>query len=422
MDINNQLQPVIDSMIENLKASIEDDIRQKISDEVLKKIANSQIHQEVEKLVKKHLEDRVSKFDFVNASHEQLTAIVAALTDRINSTMVAEANKQINSFITQKLAAIDLTDLIGGFVNNKINSMLTDTAFPPQSISHRSINFTGLSLSGDHIKGGIIDQFGSAGIEDRATHVQMTLMDHATAFEGPLWAPEAKIMGNLTVNGLISINGDIDTTAEGYERFVKRTGTALVESLDNELFDKFSTIIFNKIKEEGLDLDKITQAGKEVVKGNQIGYHVVDSNLQRVGMLRDLQTQGEALLCQTLYATDGRVGVNTLEPSAVLSVWDEEVEITVAKRTKDTGYISTPRFQSLILGANGKENITLTPDGNVSVDKISIKNISMSSAPSIPNYEGTKGQIIWNENPGPGSAIGWVCLGGHFWAKFGTIE
>jgi hypothetical protein len=192
--------------------------------------------------------------------------------------------------------------------------------------------------------------------------------------------------------------------------------------LDSELLAKFSTSIFDAIKKDGLDLNKITQNGKDIVKESQLGYHIVDTNIQRLGLVRDLQTQGEAILSQTLYTTDGRVGINTTEPSAVFSVWDEEVEINISKRNKDVGYISTPRYQKLIIGANGNENLTLTPDGKVKVDHIIIDKISMSSAPAIPNYESKPGHIVWNENPGPGSAVGWICLGGHFWAKFGTIE
>jgi hypothetical protein len=111
-----------------------------------------------------------------------------------------------------------------------------------------------------------------------------------------------------------------------------------------------------------------------------------------------------------------------MDPSSVLSVWDEEVEINIGKRSQDTGTINTPRYQTLILGANGNNNLTLNPDGSVEVDTITIGSVIMSSAVAIPNYSGITGQIVWNQAPGPGGAIGWVCLGGHLWAKFGTVE
>ena len=421
MDINEQLQPVIASLIDGLKVSIESELRDKISDEVVKKIAATEVNGIIETLVAGQIADRVAKFDFVNASQEQLSLVVARLTDQIQKTLAQEANTQINSYITQKLAQVDLNSLISSLIGNKLANMLDSRNFPPQSIPQSAIDFNGLTLTGDHIKAGIIERFGSTGIEDLATRVQMTLMDQATAFEGPVWAPEIKVKGDVSIAGRLSV-GEIDTTTPAFTQFIEASSIAVKSKLDTDLFTSFSNIIFDKIKTEGLELDRITQGGREVVKGNQLGYHIVDTNIQRVGMIRDLQTQGEAYLSSTLYTTDGRVGVNTMDPSAVLSIWDEEVEINIGKRSQDTGIINTPRYQTLVLGANGNNNLTLNPDGSVEVDTLTIGTVIMTSATTIPNYSGITGQIVWNQAPAPGSAIGWVCLGGHLWAKFGTIE
>lgn len=422
MDINESLQPVITSLIDSLKLSIEAELQDKISDEVIKKIADTEINTIIERLVEQQILARVEKFDFVNASQEQLSKIVARLTDQINTTLTTSANTQINSYISQKLASIDLTDLVSSLIGNKLTKMLDVGNFPPQSISHTSIDFNGLVLNGDHIKGGIIDQFGSTGIEDRSSFVQLTLMDHASAFEGPVWAPEVKIKGDLHVDGTLIINGDIDINTPVFAKLVDQTSISVKSNLDETLFSNYSDIIFNKITTNGLDLDRITQNGKEIVKGNQLGYHITDTNIQRLGTVRDFQTQGENYLSETLYVSGKRVGINTMDPSTVLSVWDEEVEVVVTKRSQDTAYVGTPRYQSMVLGANGQQNIKLNTDGSIEVDRIKIGSISMSSTSTIPNYQGSKGQIVWNENPSPGSPIGWVCLGGHLWAKFGIIE
>ena len=421
MDINEQLQPVIASLIDGLRVSIESELRDKISDEVVKKIAATEVNGIIETLVAKQIAVRVDKFDFVNASQEQLSLIVARLTDQIQKTLAQEANTQINSYITQRLAQVDLNSLISSLIGNKLANMLDSRNFPPQSIPQSAIDFNGLTLTGDHVKAGIIERFSSTGIEDLSTRVQMTLMDNATAFEGPVWAPEIKVKGDVSIAGKLSV-GEIDQTTPAFAQFIEASSIAVKAKLDTDLFASYSDIIFSKIQKDGLELDRITQGGREVIKGNQLGYHIVDTNIQRVGMIRDLQTQGEAYLSSTLYTTKGRVGVNTMDPNSVLSVWDEEVEISVGKRSQDTGTINTPRYQTLVLGANGNNNLTLTPDGSVEVDSISIGSVLMSSAITIPNYSGITGQIVWNQAPAPGSAIGWVCLGGHLWAKFGTVE
>lgn len=422
MDINEQLQPVIASLIDGLRVSIESELRDKLSEEIIKKITNAEINSIIEESVAKQISSQVDKFDFINASQEQLTLKVAKITDQINNTLAVEANRQITSFVTQRLAQVDLNSLISSLIGNKLTNMLDSRNFPPQSIPQTAIDFNGLILIGDHIKGGIIQQFGSTGIEDRASGVQMTLMDHATAFEGPVWAPELKVKGDIVVAGKLTITGEIDDTTPAFDKFINSASLAVKTKLDAELFASYGDIIFNRIRTEGLELDRITQGGKEIIKGNQLGYHIVDTNIQRVGMLKDLQTQGEAYLSSTLYTTKGRVGINTMDPSAVLSVWDEEVEINIGKRGQDTGVINTPRYQTLILGANSKNNLILNPDGTVEVDSITIGTVLMTSAVTIPNYSGITGQIVWNQAPAPGSAIGWVCLGATRWAKFGTIE
>jgi hypothetical protein len=120
--------------------------------------------------------------------------------------------------------------------------------------------------------------------------------------------------------------------------------------------------------------------------------------------------------------TARRVGVNTLEPSATFVVWDEEIELVIAKRSKDTGYVGMPRYQRLILGANNKDNLILDTDGSVEIENLRVGNTPMSSATAIPDYNAITGTIVWNENPGHGGVVGWICLGGTQWAKFGKIE
>ena len=421
MDINASLQPVVSSLIDNLKSSIESELREQINQEVINRIASTEIESIIKGLIEQQLSDRVAKFDFVNASQEQLGRIVAHLTDQVNTNLTAVAAQQVNSYVTQKLATLDFTELVGSLVGNKLSALVSIENFPPQSIPQTSINFNGLTLTGDHIKGGIIQQFGSVGIEDRATGVQVTIMDKATAFEGPVWAPSLLIKGNAVIEGQLTM-ADINTDTPAFDTIIKHSAAAVSANLDTALFTKFSDIIFDRIQTEGLVLDKITQNGREIVDGNKLGYHIVDTNIQRLGMVRDLQTSGEAYISQTLYATQGRVGVNTMDPSSALSIWDEEVEITIAKHSQETAHISTPRHQTLVLGANGNKNLILNPDGTVEVESITIGTVIMTSATTIPNYSGITGQIVWNQAPAPGSAIGWVCLGGHLWAKFGTIE
>lgn len=422
MDINESLQPIVAGLLDNLKVSIEAELKDKISAEVISKVAATEFDSIIAKLVEQQLSTRLERFNFVATTNEALEKIVLQLTDQFNNSIAASANAQVLANINQRLSQVDLNAVINNIVANKLSTLLQNQQFPPGSISQESINFAGLLLSGNYIKGGIIENFGSTGIEDRATGVQMTLLDTAVVFESPLFVPKAEIKGDLTVDGSLVVLGKIDTNTPMYQQLTDAASDKVKAALNKELFTSFSEIIFDKIKTEGLDLDKITQSGKEVVKGNQLGYHIVDSNLQRVGMLRDLQTVGEAYLSETLYSTKGRVGINTMDPTAALSIWDQEVEITISKRQQDMAYIATPRFQSLILGANNKDNLKLLTDGTVQADNLTVGKVPMTSSHVAPNTRGQRGQIVWNEVPNLGGPMGWVCLGDTVWANFGIID
>ena len=348
-------------------------------------------------------------------TQDQLQPVVSALLNNLKGSLEQEISKTISAEVINRVISAELTPIISRIVQSQIEQRLA-------KIPHSQIDFAGLSITGDHIRGGIIENFGSTGIEDRASFVQLTLMDDAAAFEGTVHAPALRVKGTVTIDGDLIVRGDVPTDSPMFENLVAYSSQRVQENLNQELFQGFSNTIYNNIKDQGLDLDRITQGGRDVIRGNQLGYHIVDSNLQRLGQVRDLQTVGEALLSNTLYVTERRVGVNTLDPSAAFVVWDEECEIVLAKRKQDTAYMGTQRHQKLVVGSNSKENIVLDTDGSVQIKNLSVGQTQMTSAAAVPNYEGARGQIVWNEIPDSGGAIGWVCLGGTRWAEFGRIE
>lgn len=422
MDINQQLQPIVASLIDNLKLSIEEEVRNTVTQEIIDRIASTELSDIINTIVSEQLSNRLLKYNVEATTKTQLDKLVSTLTSQIESGMVAAANKQISDDISRKLAQFDINSIIDNLVEKKLGALVNTGHFASASIHHTSINFKDFKISGSQVKGGIIENFGSTGIEDRAKDVRLTLFDHKAVFERPVLVPELEIKGPLSVEGNLILKGSIDTDQPAFDTIVSHAKDRVKQELNEDLFQGFSKTIHKNLVEQGIDLDRITQGGRDVVKGNQIGYHITDSNLQRVGLVKDLQTVGETLLSETLYVTDRRTGINTIDPSAALAVWDEEVELVVSKRKQDTGFIGTTRYQRLVLGSNNKENISLNTDGSVEVEQISIGNVPMTSASVTPNYEGITGQIVWNESPTLGGCAGWICLGSTRWAKFGQIE
>ena len=72
MDINQQLQPIVTSLLDGLKGSIEAELRNKISDEVVKTIANTEVTAIVERIITQRLNERVAEFNIETKTRQQL--------------------------------------------------------------------------------------------------------------------------------------------------------------------------------------------------------------------------------------------------------------------------------------------------------------------------------------------------------------
>lgn len=353
---------------------------------------------------------------------QQLEGVVETLLKDVRLSITEEITKTASANIVKHIVEDELSDLLEKLIEKKLKEFIEFGSFPKQTISHEAINFETFKLSGDKVNGGTIKNFNSTGIQDLSNTVQLTLLDSAAAFENSVYMPSAAIKGDLSVEGTVSLQGNLVLSEDINNKLVALTSTAVMENINEELFDGFTKSINKKFLSEGLDLDHIKQNGKDVIKANRLGFHIIDSNLQKLGIVKDLQTQGEALLSQTLYVTNRRVGINTTDPSSAFVVWDEEVEMVLAKRRKDEGVVGTLRNQKFIVGANRNDNLVCEVDGSVSIEKLNIGKIKISSSDTVPNYASGIGHIVFNQNPSLGGPMGWVCLGGPRWANFGIID
>lgn len=344
---------------------------------------------------------------------QQLTE---ALVQELANNIEQDATAKFEQDIKDRLAKVDFNAVMQTAIKNYLDQKLKEFEFPPQSIPVTAIQSANLKLSGDQISNGIIKGFSSTGIDDRATGCVVTILDSAVVVENNL------VTMDLTVQGNLDVKGTVPETSEFYKQLTGAVTASVQSGLDATLFTGFSDVIFNKIKTDGLDLSKITVDGKEVVADNRIGYSITESNLQKLGLLKELQVQGETQLADTLYVGNKRVGVNTIEPSAALAVWDEDIEITASKFKDGVGKISTPRSQALILGSNKNNNITLHTDGSTEIAELKVGSVKMSSSDAPPRYSSIKGHIVFNANPSAGGPLGWVCLGAANWANFGIID
>ncbi len=133
----------------------------------------------------------------------------------------------------------------------------------------------------------------------------------------------------------------------------------------------------------------------------------------------------------------GKVGVNTLEPGGTLGVAKDGLEVVidvvgstpfVGTNTSDRFSIGTNREPTLFVSHDNKIGIKVkTPKQDLDVaGPIRFQGQThqyMSGEPKNGSHE--RGDIVWNSEPGPAKALGWVCVKSGTpgtWRHFGNIS
>jgi hypothetical protein len=336
----------------------------------------------------------------------------------INQLLTNEVTKAVK----QKLVNVDIAQLVSDASRQEVTSKINEISFPENSIPFVALKHNEIRISGSSVDGGVHKRFKSAGIEDYATDCKLTVMDDNVVIENNLVALNANIKENLQVDGNLIVRGTVPANSKFFndivEGVIERLGSTFEAIYKQSIIDG----VLHTVKTKGLDVTEFKVNGEVLIKDYQIANKVTESNLQKVGQLKELQVKNEALVADTLYVTRGRVGVNTDEPGSALSVWDEECELVVKKHSKHKGYIGSSRDTTVVLGANNKDNVVLNQDGTTQIEKLKIGDSTFTSQPTKPNFASRKGHVVFNSHPDLGRPVGWICLGDDRWSEFGKCE
>ena len=365
-EFNTQLKRLIDEALERI------DISELVTNTVKERMEVGTFQQYVNDTIKQHVNDisisdtAISRLEEKGqlVLQQQMPRVISIAQDRIDSLMA-----------------------------NVVDQKLRDFQFPERSIDPKLIDVSRLQITTDNI----IDYGNTAGIEDMADNVQLTVMNDSVVVENAIITNEVKA-NTLIADTLIA--RDIATDQPWV--------SALKEDVKKEILDSIP-----KPKAPKDWSFKIAELDTKI-----------DVNIKRSGNLKELEVSGEALLSDVLYTTPGnnRVGINTLEPSDALTVWDQEVEVVMGRHKNQEGYIGTRRRQNLNIGANNKVGLTINNEGTVILDKLQLQGKVISSGETFPGHASKTGDIVLNTRPVVGSHIGWVCLDGIKWAGFGRID
>jgi len=324
--------------------------------------------------------------------------LFTALSKFVTETVEAQVNKELAKFnvqqTVQQQAQATVTDL------------LTKLDIPDKGIKNSSIDWDGFSFSTDMVKGNFTN-ITSTGFTDNAENIELTIDERGVV-----------VHNNLTTNHVGAINVEVEhLTVTDNAEFNNATFKG-----DVNIIGKLTADSLGSLQEQLNDKQSYTINGKTVLSENTLGPSIIESNLRRIGNLKELQVEGEVLLGDSLYVSPtGRVGINTDEPTHALTLWDQEVCLTVGKLQKDTAVIGTERNQDIVLKSGTNNNATLKADGTTVIEKPVLNGKTFTTSAMSPGYAGQLGDICWNSKPQQGQPIGWVCIGGAQWCNFGII-
>jgi len=339
------------------------------------------------------------------------------------------------------------------------------------------------ALSGDLINGGTIRNFASSGIKDTASRLKVTITDDRVFIDelevknlkGSVAVEKDLSAENLTVSGVLKANKIEVQELKADLRLERSTPLEFKASAENPIFGKgliwtgagytkqfvlrepdflFSTEHIDLIAGKSYMIDKI-----KVIDHNSLGSTVVKSNLKEVGNLKRLTVIGDVNFNDYLFynSTTNRMSFGTDNPSATFSIVENNVELMLGIKDRNSAVIGTYGYQDVNIVTDSTTRLTVGNNGNILLGNKNSAPIQVSvhgklaigvnqpdpsvdlhvngsvrfnnklqthgsMAPSSGSYN--VGDIVWNSEPMKSRPVGWVCTRAGNpgdWSPFGII-
>lgn len=390
------ISQLLGSVLTGLSGEIEAQVKQ----EIVRVFGNTDFDTIIRKQVEAVIEKNIESYN--KRLHAGFTAALKNITESVE----AELDEKVRIAAKNAISTIDIPNLVQRTVKTIYEDKVKAYDFPANSISASAIQWKGITLSGDIIKSGSIENFSSTGIKDNASNIKLTVSDNEITVSNKLIAQEVHSghaeLGDVTVRGKLTVTGDF----------------AITESL-SEMLAEVGTIAINEYFAKDFDLkDKnVVNNGKLLLNSTTLGPSVVNSNIRKLGLLQNLRVQGAAAINNTMIVGEnGRVGINTDSPDGALSVWDEDAEITFSKSSRRTMRIGSNRDGELILGAANKDQLQIKANVIEITEPLRLMGIKFSVLDGIPDHKGEPGEVVYNRLARSGQPIVYVCQGNNNWA------
>lgn len=416
---------------------VEKQIASTVDQQVTELFASTEWLEPIEQKIVKYTQDRIlGKFSNSSALPEIVGAVKTSVNELFTSGKIPGIDQYVDSTTIKQ--SIDQA------VENNIESAIRDMGRDPiwlekiermvnQSMVQRTV--AGLSTIDINsiirqrvdenmaaLENKIVKQIKTHGIQDVAEQCELTVMNDHVVVENCLTAKRIDIVDIATVKDL-SVTGSINVDNRSWQTLSQSISEKTLKQLTPEWQSTLVKQVTREIQNNGIEFNQLRINGEVVVAGETLSRKITQSNLQTVGILKKLTVDGEAQINNTVNVLNKRVGINTQEPEMALSVWDEEVSILSGKFKNQVGYIGTGRAQKLAIGVNREPAIEIDLEGLTAVKKLRVGLHRIGHGNEVPNYSGTKGDVVFNANPTLESQVfAWVCLGGYKWKIIKAVE
>ena len=425
---------MLDNM--SLDSLIEQQIKTVVEARVQAILAQPEWIDNLEQRITKYAQDRiVGRFANISTVPDLIDAVQGSVRKLFDQGHVPGLETYVSpSKITQ---AID--NGIQALVNAAIDNLVIDTEWQnkiERSVNHimtmrlsdrlSSIDINSLIVS--HIDAGIDRwqdrlkrDFRTNGISDQASNIELTVLDGVVVVERDFVAKNIQVEQDLIVNNLV-VSGVINTDNRSWNELKdvisQQVLTATTEQWRQDLVDQ----VVLESRTAGINFDSVMVDDLPLIENKTLSAAVVDSHLQSIGTLRNLRVAGTAQFGQTMQVSGRRVGINTQDPEMALAVWDEEVSIIAGKLSKQQAFVGTARLQNLAIGVNRTPQIEIDVDGLTTIKQLRVGRHRISHAGTVPGYSGTRGDLVLNSDPKPGTPFAWVCLGAFQWQSLHSAQ
>jgi hypothetical protein len=388
-------------------SEIEKEVRLSIQSKINSLVKDDQVLTLVSRIIDSIVSERVTSI--INSQLNNLLQkgkLEKELDLKYDDKIKTVIEQEVRSKAAHAVAKIDLATEIGKQLEQTINNKLKAIALPEKAIKHSSINWDGFELSANALAEGTIQNFNSTGIQDAATRVELTVVDGSVIVENSLVARNVVIKEKVVAEELIV--GDLKINRQ----------LIMNESINKQFVSLIRDNITTELSKRKIDIaaSPIYLNDKEVLNENTLGSNIINSNLRKLGRLTELNVGGIAQFNDTLLVTDvGKIGINTSEPEGVLTLWDDDSELTIKRYKKKNMYIGTMRDTDLSIGTNGNVNLLLRKDGTVEMNNIQLNGLKISVSNKIPTGIGTPGELVIIDNAGENDPWAYRCLGNDRW-------